>query len=45
MASGFIQKALGYPLFFVMVCLATIPGMIALFFIPLKDSHDTVSEI
>jgi len=45
MASGFIQKALGYPMFFVIVCLATLPGMMALFFIPLKDSHDTVSEL
>ncbi|MDF5707412.1 MAG: MFS transporter [Nostoc sp. S4] len=35
--SGYLQKALGYPLFFVLVCLLTIPGMIALFFIPLKS--------
>ncbi|MBW4683524.1 MAG: MFS transporter [Komarekiella atlantica HA4396-MV6] len=35
--SGYLQKALGYPLFFVLVCLLTIPGMIALFFIPLKE--------
>ncbi|WP_017651707.1 MFS transporter [Fortiea contorta] len=34
--SGVIQKAVGYPLFFVLVCILTIPGMIALFFIPLK---------
>jgi len=34
--SGVIQKAVGYPLFFVLVCLLTIPGMISLFFIPLK---------
>lgn len=35
--SGYLQKALGYPLFFILVCLLTIPGMIALFFIPLKE--------
>ncbi|BAZ30432.1 major facilitator transporter [Cylindrospermum sp. NIES-4074] len=35
--SGTIQKAVGYPLFFILVCLLTIPGMITLFFIPLKD--------
>ncbi|MBW4562527.1 MAG: MFS transporter [Mojavia pulchra JT2-VF2] len=35
--SGSIQKAVGYPLFFVLVCLLTIPGMIAIFFIPLKE--------
>ncbi|MFW9259923.1 MFS transporter [Nostoc sp. CALU 546] len=35
--SGYLQKVFGYPLFFILVCLLTIPGMIALFFIPLKD--------
>ncbi len=35
--SGAIQKAVGYPLFFVLVCLLTIPGMITLFFIPLQE--------
>ncbi|MDZ8078489.1 MAG: MFS transporter [Nostoc sp. DcaGUA01] len=35
--SGYLQKALGYPLFFILVCLLTIPGMIAMFFIPLKE--------
>ncbi|MEH1821957.1 MAG: MFS transporter [Nostoc sp.] len=34
--SGYLQKTFGYPLFFILVCLLTIPGMIALFFIPLK---------
>ncbi|MEY3402999.1 MAG: hypothetical protein RLZZ86_2615 [Cyanobacteriota bacterium] len=33
--SGAIQQALGYPLFFLLVCLLTIPGMITIFFIPL----------
>lgn len=35
--SGYIQQALGYPVFFILVFLLTIPGMITLFFIPLKD--------
>ncbi|MGJ5632018.1 MFS transporter [Nostoc sp. CALU 1950] len=35
--SGYLQKVFGYPLFFILVCLLTIPGMIALFFIPLKE--------
>ncbi|MGH1396820.1 MAG: MFS transporter [Trichormus sp.] len=35
--SGYLQSSLGYPLFFVVVCLLTIPGMMTLFFIPLKD--------
>ena len=34
--SGAIQQALGYPLFFVLVCLLTIPGMLTIFFIPLE---------
>ena len=33
--SGFLQVRLGYPAFFITVCLLTIPGMITLFFIPL----------
>ncbi|MDZ8069363.1 MAG: AmpG family muropeptide MFS transporter [Nostoc sp. DedQUE08] len=37
LVSGYLQKALGYPLFFVLICFLTIPGMIALFFIPLKE--------
>lgn len=35
--SGQIQQSLGYPLFFVLVCLATIPGMLTIFFIPLAE--------
>ncbi|MBH8554484.1 MFS transporter [Nostocaceae cyanobacterium CENA357] len=38
--SGYLQQALGYPLFFVLVCLFTIPGMITLFFIPLKTEKN-----
>lgn len=37
LVSGYLQKSFGYPLFFVLVCLFTIPGMIAIFFIPLKE--------
>ncbi|MBD2449146.1 MFS transporter [Nostoc sp. FACHB-152] len=35
--SGYLQPVLGYTLFFSLVCLLTIPGMIILFFIPLKE--------
>ncbi|MBE9231391.1 MFS transporter [Cuspidothrix issatschenkoi LEGE 03284] len=35
--SGQIQQSLGYTLFFVLVCLATIPGMLTIFFIPLAE--------
>jgi PAT family beta-lactamase induction signal transducer AmpG len=35
--SGYIQQAIGYPAFFILVFLATIPGMVTLFFIPLED--------
>lgn len=35
--SGTIQQAVGYPLFFVLVCLLTIPGMLTIFFIPLRE--------
>jgi PAT family beta-lactamase induction signal transducer AmpG len=34
--SGYLQKAFGYPVFFILVCFFTIPGMISLFFIPLQ---------
>ncbi|MDB9320067.1 MULTISPECIES: AmpG family muropeptide MFS transporter [Cyanophyceae] len=37
LVSGYLQQSLGYPLFFVLVCLLTIPGMISLFFLPLKS--------
>lgn len=35
--SGAIQKSIGYTSFFILVCLLTIPGMIAIFFIPLEE--------
>jgi PAT family beta-lactamase induction signal transducer AmpG len=37
MASGFVQKTLGYPGFFTVVCLATVPGMLLIFFLPLEE--------
>jgi PAT family beta-lactamase induction signal transducer AmpG len=37
--SGYIQQSLGYPMFFILVFLLTIPGMLTLFFIPLKDEE------
>lgn len=37
--SGFLQVQLGYAWFFAAVCVATLPGMITLFFIPL-DKED-----
>lgn len=38
--SGSIQQAVGYPLFFVIVCLLTIPAMISVFFIPLEEADN-----
>lgn len=38
--SGYIQAKFGYPLFFVLVCLLTIPGMLTLFFIPLNEDKN-----
>jgi PAT family beta-lactamase induction signal transducer AmpG len=35
--SGYLQSALGYQQFFIVVCLLTLPGMAAIFFIPLDD--------
>ena len=34
MISGYLQEALGYRMFFIAVCLLTIPGMMTIFFIP-----------
>ncbi len=38
MISGFLQEALGYQNFFVAVLLLTIPGMAAIFFIPVENN-------
>ncbi len=37
LASGYLQSALGYQQFFIGVCLLTLPGMAAIFFIPLNE--------
>ncbi|MCP6759655.1 MAG: MFS transporter [Fischerella sp. CENA71] len=37
--SGYIQQYFGYPLFFILVCVLTIPGMISMLFIPLSEKH------
>lgn len=38
--SGYIQQALGYPVFFILVFLLTIPGLLTLFFIPLNEEQN-----
>ncbi|GBF80282.1 MFS transporter [Aphanothece sacrum] len=35
--SGYLQQELGYPLFFMVAFLLTVPGMFTVFFIPLKS--------
>ena len=35
--SGYLQQALGYGKFFILVCLATIPGMLTIFFLPKNE--------
>ncbi|MCP4713543.1 MAG: AmpG family muropeptide MFS transporter [Deltaproteobacteria bacterium] len=40
MASGLLQQALGYPWFFTIVTLLTIPGMVLILFIPLNDKNE-----
>ena len=39
--SGAIQESVGYPVFFILVSLLTIPGMATIFFIPLDEEGDT----
>jgi PAT family beta-lactamase induction signal transducer AmpG len=41
MASGYIQEALGYQNFFLLSFLSSIPGMFAIFFLPIKQSKPT----
>ena len=36
MISGFLQSALGYVHYFILVLFLTLPGMLILFFIPLE---------
>ncbi|MDX2227706.1 MAG: MFS transporter [Verrucomicrobiae bacterium] len=38
--SGYLQQALGYHMFFIVVCLATVPSFFTLFFIPLPDEKN-----
>lgn len=42
--SGIIQKNLGYPLFFILVCVLTIPGMLTILFLPLDEAEKTQQE-
>ncbi|MBP5973780.1 MFS transporter [Brasilonema sp. CT11] len=42
--SGYIQEKVGYPLFFILVCLLTIPGMITLCFLPLDEENSRQSS-
>ncbi|MCT7959162.1 MFS transporter [Laspinema sp. D1] len=39
--SGSIQEKLGYPGFFILVCLLAIPGMITIFFLPLDEIENS----
>ena len=39
MASGWIQEQVGYPIFFALVMVATVPGLVATAFIPLDASE------
>jgi PAT family beta-lactamase induction signal transducer AmpG len=41
MASGYIQEALGYQNFFLLSFLSSIPGMFAIFFLPIKERKTT----
>jgi MFS transporter, PAT family, beta-lactamase induction signal transducer AmpG len=40
MVSGWLQEALGYKMFFIMVCFLTIPGMLTLLFIPDEEKNE-----
>ncbi|MEO1184984.1 MAG: MFS transporter, partial [Cyanobacteria bacterium J06636_27] len=41
--SGTIQQSIGYPMFFILVFLLTIPGMATIFFIPLDEEKSQAS--
>ncbi|MDK3157494.1 MFS transporter [Kamptonema cortianum] len=45
MVSGYLQASLGYAWFFTMVCLATIPGMLTIFFLPLRRFDEEQKEV
>lgn len=40
MLSGLLQKHLGYPMFFVLVCFLMVPGMITIFFLPFNQNKE-----
>jgi MFS transporter, PAT family, beta-lactamase induction signal transducer AmpG len=42
--SGYLQSALGYLHFFILVLLLTIPGLIVLFFIPLENRDHSLTK-
>lgn len=39
MVSGWLQEAMGYRMFFMIVCIITIPGMLTILFIPKENSE------
>lgn len=39
MVSGKLQELVSYPMFFVIVCFLTLPGMITIFFLPLPEAE------
>ena len=39
MVSGYLQQRVGYPEFFTIVCLLAIPGIITIFFLPIKEEN------
>jgi PAT family beta-lactamase induction signal transducer AmpG len=41
--SGLLQQAVGYGMFFIIVCFLTIPGMVTIPFLP-KDSFETAND-
>jgi len=41
--SGYLQQAVGYKMFFIMVCILTIPGLLTILFIP-KDEKPEEAE-
>ena len=38
--SGYIQQAVGYKMFFVIVCILAIPGMLTILFIPKDEKQE-----
>ncbi|NER33013.1 MAG: AmpG family muropeptide MFS transporter [Oscillatoria sp. SIO1A7] len=39
MVSGYLQEKVGYPEFFMIVCLLAIPGIITIFFLPIEEER------